>query len=69
MKRKAGTKVATILRGFLFIGLAFVIVFPIFQQFTLSIRHPIDLNNKLVNWIPENYSIFNFQLSAILLDY
>ena len=69
MKRKAGTKVATILRGFLFIGLAFVIVFPIFQQFTLSIRHPIDLNNKLVNWIPENYSIFNFQLSSILLDY
>ncbi len=69
MKRKAGTKVATLLRGFLFIGLAFVIVFPIFQQFTLSIRHPIDLNNKLVNWIPENYSIFNFQLSSILLDY
>lgn len=69
MKRKAGTKVATILRGFLFIGLAFVIVFPIFQQFTLSIRHPIDLNNKLVNWIPENYSVFNFKLSAILLDY
>ena len=69
MKRKAGTKVATLLRGFLFIGLAFVIVFPIFQQLTLSVRHPIDLNNKLVNWIPENYSIFNFQLSAILLDY
>ena len=69
MKRKAGTKVATLLRGFLFIGLSFVIVFPIFQQLTLSIRHPIDLNNKLVNWIPENYSIFNFQLSAILLDY
>lgn len=69
MKRKAGTKVATLLRGFLFIGLAFVIVFPIFQQLTLSVRHPIDLNNKLVNWIPENYSVFNFQLSAILLDY
>lgn len=69
MKRKVGTKVATLLRGFLFIGLAFVIVFPIFQQLTLSVRHPIDLNNKLVNWIPENYSVFNFQLSAILLDY
>ena len=69
MKRKAGTKVTTLLRGFLFIGLAFVIVFPIFQQLTLSIRHPIDLNNKLVNWIPENYSVFNFKISAILLDY
>ncbi len=69
MKRKAGMKMTTLLRGFLFIGLAFVIVFPIFQQFTLSIRHPIDLNNKLVNWIPENYSLFNFKISIILLDY
>ena len=69
MKRKAGMKMTTLLRGFLFIGLAFVIVFPIFQQLTLSIRHPIDLNNKLVNWIPENYSLFNFKISIILLDY
>lgn len=69
MKRKVGMKMTTILRGFLFIGLAFVIVFPIFQQLTLSIRHPIDLNNKLVNWIPENYSLFNFKISIILLDY
>ena len=66
MKRKVGMKMTTILRGFLFIGLAFVIVFPIFQQLTLSIRHPIDLNNKLVNWIPENYSLFNFKISIIL---
>ncbi len=69
MRRKVSSKIVSLLRGFMFIGLAFVIVFPIFEEITLAIRHPIDLSNKLVNWIPENYSIFNFQLSAILLDY
>ena len=69
MRRKVSSKVISLLRGFMFIGLAFIIVFPIFEQLTLAVRHPIDLNNKLVNWIPENYSIFNFQLSVILLDY
>lgn len=68
-RRKITNKLVSILRAFIFIGLSFVILFPIFQEFTLAIRHPIDLNNKLVNWIPENFSMFNFQLSAILLQY
>ncbi|MBS5853058.1 MAG: carbohydrate ABC transporter permease [Bacilli bacterium] len=69
MRRKTSTKLMAILRGFIFIGLSFVIVFPIFQEFSLAFRHPVDLNNKLVNWIPETFSLFNFRLSKVLLDY
>lgn len=68
-RRKVGEKFMAILRGFIFFGLSFVIVFPIFQEVSLAFRDPIDLNNKLVNWIPENYSLFNFKISIILLDY
>lgn len=68
-RRKAGSKLVSILRGFIFFGLSFVIVFPIFEEISLAFRDPIDLNNKLVNWIPENYSLFNFKISIILLDY
>lgn len=68
-RRKVGGKLVSILRGFIFFGLSFVIVFPIFQEISLAFRDPLDLNNKLVNWIPENYSLFNFKISIILLDY
>lgn len=68
-RRKVGGKFVSILRGFIFFGLSFVIVFPIFQEISLAFRDPLDLNNKLVNWIPENYSLFNFKISIILLDY
>ena len=69
MRRKTSIKLMSILRGFIFIGLSFVIVFPIFQEISLAFRHPVDLNNKLVNWIPETFSLFNFNLSKVLLDY
>lgn len=69
MRRKTSMRLVSILRGFIFLGLSFVIVFPIFQEVSLAFRHPIDLNNKLVNWIPETFSLFNFDLSKVLLDY
>lgn len=68
-RKNITSKLVSILRGFLFLGLAFIIVFPIYEQFSYSIRHPIDLSNKLVKWIPENLSLFNYKLSIILLDY
>ncbi len=69
IRRKATATLVSILRAFMFIGVSFVIVFPIFQQFTLSIRHPVDLSNPVVNWIPEHFSLFDFQFSAVLLSY
>jgi multiple sugar transport system permease protein len=41
-----------ILRGFIIFGLAFIILYPIFQEVIVAIKDPIDLNNPLVIWIP-----------------
>ena len=68
-RRKTGERIMSIMRGFVFLGLCFVIIFPIFQEISLAFRHPVDLNNKLVNWIPENYSLVNFTISIELMKY
>lgn len=68
-RKNLTNRLVSILRGFLFLGLAFIIVFPIYEQLSYSIRHPIDLSNKLIKWIPEHLSLFNYKLSIILLDY
>lgn len=68
-RRKVGSKIVSILRGFIFFGLSFVIFYPIFQELSVAFKNPIDLNNKLVNFIPENYSLFNVYISAEVLDY
>ena len=65
--RKAANKATSILRAIVFIGLSFVILFPIFQQLMLAFRHPTDLNNPLIVWIPEQWSIVNFKLAIRLL--
>ena len=51
MRRKTSIKLMSILRGFIFIGLSFVIVFPIFQEISLAFKSvnniydlPIDCN-------------------------
>ncbi len=67
--QKRGDAAASFLRGFLLFGLSFVIVFPIFQEITLAFRDPTDLNNPLVNWIPEKFSIVNIRIAGTLLNF
>lgn len=63
------SRAVSILRGFLLFGLSFIIVFPIFREIIVAIKDPIDLNNPLVNWIPEHFSLINIRIAADLLDY
>ncbi len=69
--RLAGQKslsfVAILLRTFLLVGLCFVILLPIFQKFSYAFRHPMDITNPQVVWIPENFSTINFQIAGELL--
>lgn len=57
------------IRILLIMGLVFVILFPLFQQFSLAVRHPGDLNNPTVVWIPERWTTLNLEIAAIMLDY
>ena len=59
----------SILRAFIIFGLSFIILYPIFQEVIVAIKDPVDLNNPLVIWIPEHFSLVNIQISAELLDY
>ena len=60
---------SSLLRGFIIFGLAFIILYPIFQEVIVAIKDPIDLNNPLVIWIPEHFSLINAKIAAELLDY
>jgi multiple sugar transport system permease protein len=67
--QKVADKLSTLFRIIILIGLSFVIIFPIFQQISLAFRHPADIQNKLVIWIPETWSILNFKIAYKMLDY
>ena len=67
--RKAATKATSIFRAIAFIGLSFVILFPIFQQLMLAFRSPEDINNPLIVWIPETWSTVNFTIAIQLTQY
>ena len=67
--QRVSSVAASLLRGFIIFGLAFIILYPIFQEVIVAIKDPQDLNNPLVIWIPEHFSIVNIQIAGELLDY
>lgn len=67
--QKVSNFATSILRAIIIFGLAFIILYPIIQQFAIAFRNPIDLNNPLVQWIPETPSVINFQISGAILKY
>lgn len=68
-KKKFQTIAMTVLRTVLLFGLCFVILFPTIQQLSMALRAPEDVNNPAVIWIPENWSLMNLKIAAVVLDY
>ncbi|HNZ50566.1 MAG TPA: carbohydrate ABC transporter permease [Bacilli bacterium] len=67
--RRAFMVTGSVLRTFILIGLIFVILLPLFQKFSFALRHPMDITNPQVIWIPETISNINFQIAYQLLDF
>lgn len=67
--QKTANVAGAILRGFIIFGLSFVILFPIFEQFTFALRDPIDINDPLVKYIPKRFTTVNFTIASAILDY
>ena len=63
------TTVASILRGFLLIGLCFIILMPFIQKISYAFRYVTDTDNPLVVWIPETWSIINFKIGLECLQF
>lgn len=59
----------TIIKYILLYGLSFIILFPLIQQLSVALRAPGDINNPLVLWIPEQFSLENFKIAFIVLDF
>ena len=67
--QKLADKLSSLFRAVILIGLSFIIIFPIFQQISLAFRHPTDILDKQVIWIPETWSLLNFRIAAEVLEY
>ena len=59
----------TILKYMLLIGLCFTILYPLFLQLAVAFRAPTDVNNPAVLWIPGEFSLDNFRVAMIALNY
>lgn len=68
-RRKVGFAIGKFFRFIILLGLCFVILLPIFEKISFAFRHPVDIANPLVVWIPENWSVVNIQIAYKLLDY
>ena len=74
VKKKVRTQkffitVGSLLRGFILIGLCFVILLPIFEKLSAALRHPTDISNPQIVFIPATFSVINFQVAAEMLTY
>ena len=73
-KRKVRAKrffivAGSVLRAFILIGLCFVILLPIFEKLSSALRHPTDIANSQVVFIPATFSFINFRVAAEMLYY
>lgn len=67
--RKIGETSGNILRAFILIGLCFVILLPLLQKFSYAFRHPNDITDPQVIWIPGTFSIETIRIALGYLNY
>jgi len=59
----------SLVRLVLIAGLSFVVLFPILQKISTSIKDKVDLYSPIVVFIPEHYSLDNFVQAIAIMDY
>jgi multiple sugar transport system permease protein len=69
LRNKIVSLVSNILMYMLLFGLCFVILYPLFLQLAVALRAPSDVNNVTVLWIPGKFSLKNFEVAMIALNY
>jgi len=69
LKRKMATWFTTCFRALLLFGLCFLILQPLFYQFSLSVMGENDLYDATIILIPRNFTWGNFILANQLMNY
>ncbi len=67
--KKIGQTSGGILRTLLLIGLCFVILLPLLQKFSYAFRHPNDITDPQVIWIPGTFSTETIRIALGYLSY
>lgn len=57
------------LRLVLVAGIGFIIVYPLLKQVSMAVKHPNDMYDLTVNWIPRQLTLLNFEAAYKLLNY
>ena len=60
-KNKIGHILWCILRALLFIGLSYIILYPILFCLSISVRLPSDMMDPTVIWLPKSFTLNNFK--------
>ena len=63
LKRKAPNIVFLLFRFFFFIGMAYVVLYPVLIMFSRSFRTPDDMLNPQVIWLPQEFTLRNFKIA------
>lgn len=68
-KIKTGEICWSVLRTFLIIGIAFLILYPIFVKLMSSFKSSADMYDPTVYFLPKNFTLDNFKAVWIAVDY
>lgn len=68
-KKRTGNMLFVLFRTLFFIGMMYVLLFPLFVMLSRSLRSVEDMYNPAVIWIPQHFTLENFLQAADLLDY
>lgn len=64
-----GKIVWSIVRFFFLLGMAFIILYPIFYMLSMALRDSIDMYDASIVWIPRHFTLENFKLVFSSLDF
>ncbi len=68
-KQQMQNTVISLVRGFLMVGLSFIILYPFLYMIVVSIRQPSDMLDPTVVWIPKHLTLENFKFVAEKINY
>ncbi|MDR1892437.1 MAG: carbohydrate ABC transporter permease [Oscillospiraceae bacterium] len=69
LRRKCSHYIFILFRTLFFIGIIYVLLFPLLVMVSRALRTAEDMYNPTVVWIPQHFTLDNFQEAAKLLNF
>ena len=69
LNRSIKSWIISILRLILITGISYLILFPLLSKISTAFMTRADLFDRTVFWIPKNFTLENFELAIIHMDY